>query len=108
MWLMLKQEKPDDFVIATGENHSVREFLEEVFGLLNLDWRRHVEIDQRYFRPAEVDYLLGDASKAAKVLNWKPRVTFKALAKMMLEADLKMARREKLLAEEDEREAKAP
>jgi GDPmannose 4,6-dehydratase len=108
MWLMLKQEKPDDFVIATGETHTVREFLEEVFGLLGLDWRRFVEIDERYFRPAEVDFLLGDASKAAKILNWKPKVTFKALAKMMTEADLKAARREKLLADQDERDAKTP
>jgi len=108
MWLMLQQEKPDDFVIATGQTHSVREFLEEVFGLLKLDWRKFVEIDTRYFRPAEVDFLLGDASKAAKLLNWKPKVDFKGLAKMMLEADMKIARREKLLSEQDEREEQNP
>src|SRR3984957_1274747 len=72
MWMMLQQEKPDDYVIATGESHSVEEFLTEVFGLLDLDWREHVEVDPRYFRPAEVDILEGDASKARKVLGWKP------------------------------------
>ncbi len=97
MWLMLQQEKPDDFVIATGQTHSVREFLEEVFALLDLDWQKHVKVDPRYFRPAEVDLLLGDATKARKTLNWQPAVTFKALAKMMTEADLKIAKREKLL-----------
>jgi len=107
MWLMLRQERPDDYVIATGENHSVREFLDEVFGLLGMDWHKYVEIDARYFRPAEVDFLLGDASKAAKALNWKPRVSFKSLAKMMLEADLKTARREKILAEQDEKEGRS-
>jgi GDPmannose 4,6-dehydratase len=97
MWLMLQQEKPDDFVIATGETHSVREFLDEVFRLLNLDWKEHVVIDPRYFRPAEVDLLLGDAAKARRVLGWQPRVTFKSLAKMMTEADWELARRERIL-----------
>ena len=99
MWLMLQQDKGDDFVIATGETHSVREFLDEVFGHLELDWKKYVSVDPRYFRPAEVDLLLGDPAKASKQLNWKPKVTFKALAKMMIEADWKLAKREKLIAE---------
>jgi len=97
MWLMLQQDKPDDYVIATGESHSVREFAEEVFGYLDLDWKKYVEIDERYFRPSEVDILVGDAGKAKKILNWKPKVTFKALAKMMADADMKIAEREKIL-----------
>ncbi len=99
MWLMLQQDKPDDFVIATGKTHSVREFLDEVFGILDLDWKKHVEVDPRYYRPAEVDLLLGDATKAQKVLKWTPKVTFKELAKMMTECDWKIAKREKLLAD---------
>jgi len=95
MWLMLQQEKPDDYVVATGETHSVSEFLDEVFGFLSLDWHKYVEIDPRYYRPAEVEILLGDASKARKVMKWQPKVTFKALAKMMTEADLKLAGDEK-------------
>jgi GDPmannose 4,6-dehydratase len=87
IWLMLQQERPDDFVIATGEAHSVREFLDEAFGHLDLDWKRYVEIDPRYYRPTEVDLLLGDASKAKKYLNWTPKVQFKALVKLMVEAD---------------------
>ncbi|HZZ43154.1 MAG TPA: GDP-mannose 4,6-dehydratase [Tepidisphaeraceae bacterium] len=101
MWLMLQQPKADDFVIATGETHSVREFLDEVFGHLGLDWHQYVEVDPRYFRPAEVDLLLGDANKAKKALNWTPKVTFKALAKMMTDADWKMAKKEKLLADHE-------
>jgi GDPmannose 4,6-dehydratase len=97
MWLMLQQDRPDDYVVATGETHSVREFLDEVFGHLDLDWQKYVEIDERYFRPAEVDLLLGDPAKAKKVLNWEPEVTFKALAKMMVEADMKIAEDEKIL-----------
>jgi len=99
MWLMLQQEKPDDFVIATGETHSVREWIEECFGILGLDWKKHVETDARYLRPAEVDLLLGDATKAKQVLHWEPKVKFKELAKMMVEADMKMAEREKVLHE---------
>jgi len=102
MWLVLQQDKPDDYVIATGEMHSVREFLDEVFGYLDLDWQKYVEIDPRYFRPTEVDILLGDSSKARKVLNWQPKVTFKALAKMMTDADMEMARREKIINEHQE------
>jgi GDPmannose 4,6-dehydratase len=99
MWMILQQPRPDDFVIATGETHSVREFLDEVFALLELDWKKHVQVDPRYFRPAEVDLLLGDAGKARKVLGWQPKVTFKGLAKMMVEHDLKLARRERVMAD---------
>ncbi len=88
MWLMLKQGTPEDLVIATGEAHSVREFVEEAFAYADLDWQEHVEIDPRYFRPTEVDSLLGDASKARKVLAWQPRVTFKELVRLMVDADL--------------------
>ena len=90
MWLMLQQDKPDDYVIATGETHSVREFCEEAFGQVGLDWRDHVEIDKRYFRPAEVDLLLGDASKAKRILGWEPKIRFKDLVRLMVDADLKM------------------
>lgn len=101
MWLMLQQEKPDDFVIATGETHSVREWIEETFGILGMDWKKYVETDARYFRPAEVDLLLGDASKARKILKWEPKVRFKDLARMMVESDLRLAEREKVLREHD-------
>jgi len=97
MWLMLQQEKADDYVVATGETYSVREFLDEVFGYLELDWEKHVEIDPKYFRPTEVDVLQGDPSKARNVLDWKPKVTFKQLARMMADADMKLAEREKIL-----------
>lgn len=99
MWLMLQQDKPDDFVIATGVSRSVREFLDEVFGYLNLDWQKYVEVDQSYFRPTEVDVLQGDPTKAQKILGWKPKVTFKELAKIMTDADMKIAQREKILDE---------
>jgi GDPmannose 4,6-dehydratase len=101
MWLILQQDKPDDFVIATGETHSVREFVEEVFGCLDMDWHKYIEVDPVYFRPAEVDRLQGDATKAAKVLGWKPKVSFKELAKMMTDADFKIAQQEKIIAEHD-------
>ena len=91
MWRMLQQESPDDYVVATGEMHSVREFVEVAFGLAGLDWERHVRIDERYFRPTEVDELCGDASKAARVLGWRPTVTFHGLVRLMLEADLRDA-----------------
>jgi len=97
MWLMLQQDKADDYVVATGQTHSVREFLDEVFGYLDLDWQEYVEIDERYLRPAEVDLLLGDPTKAKKVLNWEPVVTFKALTKMMVESDMKLAENEKII-----------
>ncbi|MCI0337716.1 MAG: GDP-mannose 4,6-dehydratase [Acidobacteria bacterium] len=88
MWLMLQQDEPDDYVIATGETHSVRDFLHEAFGCLDLDWKQFVEIDPRYFRPAEVDLLIGDSSKARQKLGWEPKVTFKELVRMMIDADL--------------------
>jgi len=97
MWLMLQQDKPDDYVIATGECHSVREFLEEVFGYLDLNWQHYVEIDPRYFRPSEVDYLEGDARKAKKLLKWKPKVTFRELTRMMVEADMRSAEASKIV-----------
>jgi GDPmannose 4,6-dehydratase len=87
MWLMLQQDKPDDYVVATGESHSVREVLDIAFGALGIDWNKHVEIDPRYFRPTEVDHLHGDPSKAKRVLGWKPKVSFKALIEMMVKAD---------------------
>jgi GDPmannose 4,6-dehydratase len=95
MWLMLQHEKPDDYVVATGETHTVRELLEVAFSLLDLDYRDFVEFDSRYTRPSEVDVLLGDATKAREVLGWKPRVDFRGLVKMMVEHDLELARREK-------------
>ena len=88
MWLMLQREQPDDYVIATGETHSVREFLEEAFSYAGLGWKEFVKVDPKYFRPAEVDLLLGDASKARKVLGWQPRVAFKALVRLMADADM--------------------
>jgi GDPmannose 4,6-dehydratase len=99
MWLMLQQERPDDYVIATGENHSVKEFLDEVFGYLELDWKEYVEIDPKYYRPTEVDMLLGDPSKAKRVLGWSPKVGFKELARIMADADMELARQEKVIAE---------
>jgi GDPmannose 4,6-dehydratase len=105
MWLMLQQDKPDDYVVATEETHSVREFLDEVFGILGLDWKKHVEIDPRYFRPSEVDLLLGDASKARRVLGWEPTVTFKELARLMTTADWELAKKERYVRERGEAEA---
>jgi GDPmannose 4,6-dehydratase len=94
MWLMLQQDTPDDFVVATGETHSVRELCEVAFGHVGLDWERHVEIDQQFFRPAEVDLLIGDRTKAESVLGWKPEVGFEDLITMMVDADLEaLARR---------------
>jgi GDPmannose 4,6-dehydratase len=87
-WLMLQQDAPEDYVIGTGETHTVQEFLEEVFAYVNLDWQEYVEIDPRYFRPTEVDVLLADASKARKKLGWEPKVTFKELVKIMVDADM--------------------
>lgn len=93
MWLMLQQDKPEDYVIATGETHSVREFLEVAFGHVGLDYRNHVEIDPRYYRPAEVELLIGDASKAKKNLGWEPKTKFEDLAKLMVDADVELLRR---------------
>jgi len=97
MWLMLQADKPDDFVVATGEAYSVRDFLDVAARHCELDWNRHVEIDARYFRPTEVDYLLGDASKARNALGWKPKVHFEQLVKIMIENDLELAWQEKTL-----------
>ena len=91
MWLMLQQERPDDFVVGTGEAHTVREFVELAFAHAGLDWKEYVEVDPRYFRPAEVDYLCADASKARRVLGWEPTVTFDELVRIMVEADMKAA-----------------
>ena len=97
MWMMLQQDKPDDYVIATGETHSVREFAEQVFRKLDLDYEKYVIIDKRYFRPTEVDVLLGDPTKARKQLGWQPRIGFEALIDMMVAADLESAEKEKTL-----------
>jgi len=94
MWMMLQQDQPDDYVIATGEEYSVQEFLERAFDHLKLEWSKYVEIDKRFFRPAEVERLIGDASKARKVLGWRPRVNFDALVTMMVESDLELAQTE--------------
>jgi len=91
IWLMMQQDKADDYVIATGETHSVREFLDEAFGYVGLDWKKYVEIDQRYFRPTEVDLLVGDPAKAKKHLGWKPTLSFRELARLMVREDLKNA-----------------
>jgi GDPmannose 4,6-dehydratase len=90
MWLMLQQDKPDDYVIATGETHSVREFLEQAFSHVGLDWQNYVELDPKYLRPAEVDLLIGDASKAKAVLGWQSQTTFKELVSLMVDADLEV------------------
>jgi GDPmannose 4,6-dehydratase len=94
MWMILNAAEPDDYVVATGETHSVREFLEKTFSYLDLDWEKYVEIDPRYFRPAEVDLLLGDASKVREKLGWEPKVTFDDLVKLMTDYDLKLAQQE--------------
>jgi GDPmannose 4,6-dehydratase len=98
MWLMLQQDAPDDYVIATGETHSVQEWVEAVFDYLGLDWRQCVECDPRYFRPAEVDLLVGDASKARQKLAWHPKVGFAELVKIMVDADLELARQDAYMA----------
>ncbi len=90
MWLMLQQDQPDDFVVSTGETHSIKEFLEEAFGYLGMDYQKYVEIDPKFMRPAEVDLLLGDCSKAKKVLGWKHSVDFKGLVRLMVDEDLKL------------------
>jgi GDPmannose 4,6-dehydratase len=88
MWLVLQQREPDDYVIATGESHSVREFVQEAFSIVGLDWQNHVRFDSRYVRPTEVDHLLGDASKAQRKLGWQPKTTFRELVRKMVESDL--------------------
>ena len=97
MWLMLQQDEPDDYVIATGESHSVREFVEAAFGEAGLDWRKYVETDPRYIRPTEVDHLEGDASRARSKLGWAPEVTFAELIRMMVAHDMELARQERTL-----------
>ena len=97
MWLMLQQDDPDDFVIATGQRRSVREFAEATFEALDLDWSKHVAVDDRYLRPAEVEMLQGDASKAQAALGWEPKVSFERLVEMMVEADLELAKQERTL-----------
>jgi len=94
MWLMLQQEAPEDYVIATGETHSIRELLEEAFSYAGLDWRQHLEIDQRYYRPAEVDLLIGDSSKAKRKLGWEAKIKFRDLVRLMIDADMEAAKKE--------------
>jgi GDPmannose 4,6-dehydratase len=99
MWLLLQHGQPDDFIIATGRTHSVREFLDLAFGRVGLGWKKHVETDPRYLRPTEVDFLQGDPSKAKKILGWQPKVNFEQLAAMMIDADWELAKKERLLAD---------
>ena len=94
MWLTLQQNKPDDYVVATGESYSVREFLAASFGLLGLDWQEHVKTDAFYLRPSEVDFLKGDPTKARTKLGWQPKISFKEMVKIMTEHDLDLAERE--------------
>jgi GDPmannose 4,6-dehydratase len=105
MWRMLQQEEPGDFVVATGESHSVREFLEAAFGYAGLDWGDHVEIDPRYFRPSEVDHLEGNAAKARTKLGWTPKVSFTELAQMMVDGDMELAQRERAFTDSSRRGA---
>jgi GDPmannose 4,6-dehydratase len=97
MWLMMQQDKPEDYVIATGKTYSVKEFVEKVFARLELDWQKYVDIDPRYFRPTEVDLLLGDPSKAKRILNWEPKIDLDGLVEIMIEHDLELAKQEKTL-----------
>jgi GDPmannose 4,6-dehydratase len=99
MWLMLQQERPDDYVLATGERHAVRDFCDRAFGLLDMDWEQYVQVDPRYLRPAEVDVLQGDASKARRILGWEPSVTFDALVEMMVDGDMRLAEQERVLVD---------
>lgn len=97
MWCMLQQDRPDDYVVATGESISIREFLDLVFSRLDLDWKKFVEIDPRYFRPAEVDHLEGDATKGRQILGWEPKTDVRTLAGMMVDSDLRLAKKEQVL-----------
>ena len=99
MWLILQQDKPDDFVVATGESYSVKEFVQRVFGQLDMDWEEHVLIDPRYFRPTEVEYLHGDPTKAKTVLGWSPKVSFAELVQRMVASDLRLAEQERILVD---------
>ena len=96
---MLQHHEPGDFVVDTGEAFSVKEFLEETFSYLDLDWEKYVEIDPAYFRPTEVDYLLGDSTKARSTLGWEPKTNFKQLVRMMVDSDLRLAEDERLIHE---------
>lgn len=89
-WRILQQDSPDDYVIGTGETHSVEEFVNEAFAYADLDPKKHIRVDQRYYRPTEVDYLLADSTKAQKVLGWKPHITFRDLVKIMVDADMEI------------------
>jgi GDPmannose 4,6-dehydratase len=91
MWMVLQHDRPDDFVISTGDMHTVREFVDIAFAMVGRDWREHIEFDPRYLRPTEVDELQGDASKAARELGWRPRTSFRELIRLMLESDLQEA-----------------
>ena len=95
MWLMMQAERGNDYVIATGETHSVREFVQEAFSYLDMDWEEYVQIDPWYYRPSEVDFLQGDASKARKELGWEPKVDFRELVRLMVDHDLALAKEEK-------------
>ncbi len=108
MWKMLQIDSPGDYVVATGETHSIREFLDLAFGMLDLDWKEYVERDPRYERPAEVDLLLGDSSRARKELDWEPRVTFPQLVKMMIESDMRLAEQERAVADVRHRQSLTP
>ena len=99
MWAMLQHEEPGDFVVATGEAHSVREFCEEAFQRVNLDWKQYVEVDPAYFRPTEVDYLMGDGSKASAAFGWKPKTTFRQLVQLMVDSDVRLAQDELVIRE---------
>jgi GDPmannose 4,6-dehydratase len=105
MWRMLQQDQPDDYVVATGESISIRDFLGLTFGRLDLDWQKHVEIDPRYFRPAEVDHLEGDPSKGRRILGWEPKTDIRTLAAMMVDSDLRLAQKELVLREAGHAEA---
>ena len=97
MWRMLQQDQPDDYVVATGESISIRDFLDPTFGHLDLDWQKYVEIDPRYFRPAEVDHLEGDPTKSRRLLGWEAKTDVRTLAAMMVDSDLRLAEREVIL-----------
>ena len=106
--MMLQQEQADDYVVATGQTHSVREFVEAAFGLVGLDWREHVAVDTRYLRPTEVDLLLGDADKACRKLGWRPKVDFQGLVQMMVTHDWALAKEERVLAKHRLTETQGP
>jgi GDPmannose 4,6-dehydratase len=98
MWLMMQQDKPEDFVIATGETHTIKDFLDEAFSYAGVDWKKYVKVDPRYYRPAEVDLLIGDATKAKQKLGWQPKTTFKELVRLMVDADIELLNKERHLS----------